>query len=75
MSIWFWMLSFFLGFCLGFLTAACMACESRADAEIERAVAGEVKRRADDDTRPMVEIVDDFTIRDWAGKEVKHGKQ
>jgi len=78
--------SFFLGMIVGevgmvWILSLCYAAgrgdnaRSRADAEIERAVADEVKRRADDDTRGMVEIVDDFTIRDWSGKEVKHGKQ
>lgn len=68
MSIWLWGLSFFLGFMLGFLTAACLASASVADDVIERAVADEVRKRKDDDTLGIVEIVDDTTI-----KEVKHG--
>jgi len=63
MNIWLWALAFILGFIGGMFTMACCVCAGRADEEIERAcrereliARGKVK---DEDTRGMVEIVDD----------------
>jgi len=70
MNIWLWGLSFFLGFIAGMFTFGCLAAASRADEAIERACREReliARGGTKGDTRPMVEIVDDCTVR-----EVKH---